>query len=255
MEDKNRDIEGRIRNLCDRTSAQMDQRILADLFGRLPESETLKPATTPVRLWGAIMNSRHIKLAVAAVFGLAILLPVSYAAVEAVVQYFTVSEDRVSFTEIQEPNLMVGGMASRRISVGGTNISGEDEARAGLAEFRRLYHEGKAREIQPGVWQVTLSNGQLFNYRGDPERMTAEFTDQDKEQMKKEFDEINALRRAGKGERTFLQETELDGKTVRVYEVRYTLSSGKTATLTELVNPDGSLAGMGGGFSGGPSVP
>ncbi len=153
------------------------------------------------------MNSRRIKLAAAAVIALAILLPVSYAAVEAVVKYFTISEDRVSFPEVQEPNLMVGGGASRSISVGGTSIASADEARACLAEFRQLYREGKAREIEPGTWQVTLANGELFNYKGDPERMTAEFTDQDKEQMKKEFDEINALQSAGKGDRTFLRET------------------------------------------------
>ena len=74
------------------------------------------------------MNSRRIKLAAAAVIGLAISAAVSYAAVEAVVQYSTISEDRVSFTEVQEPNLMVGGGASRKISVGGTSIASEDEA-------------------------------------------------------------------------------------------------------------------------------
>ncbi len=90
-------------------------------------------------------------------------------------------------------------MAIRSISIGGTNIATEDEARACLAEFRQLYHEGKAQEIQPGVWQVTLANGKLFNYQGDPQRATAEFTPQEKEQMKKEF-ELNALQRPAQGE-------------------------------------------------------
>ena len=80
--------------------------------------------------------------------------------------------------------------------------------------------------------------------------MTAEFTNQDKEQMKKEFDEINALRSAGKGDRTFLRETAVQGMTVRVYEVHYTLSSGKTVTVEETKTPDGSLVGMGGGLGG-----
>jgi hypothetical protein len=197
-----------------------------------------------------IMISKRIKIAAAAVVALAVLLPVSYAAVEAVVKYFTISEDRVSFIDVQEPNhdtgLMTGVMASRRISVGGTNITSEDEARARLAEFRQLYREGKAKEIQTGLWQATLANGELFNYKGDPQRATAEFTTEDKEQMKKEFDEINTLRSAGKGERTFLRQTELQGMTVHVYEVHYTLSSGKTVTLEEIVTPDGSLVGMGG---------
>lgn len=192
------------------------------------------------------MISKRIKIAAAAVVALAVLLPVSYAAVEAVVKYFTISEDRVSLLDVQEPNLATGFMASRRISVGGTNITSEDEARACLAEFRQLYGQGKAKEIEPGTWQVTLANGELFNYKGDPERMTAEFTTEDKEQMKNKFDEINALRSAGKCDRTFLRETELQGMTVRVYEVHYTLSSGKTVTVEEIVAPDGSLVGMGG---------
>jgi hypothetical protein len=248
MEDANRSLEEQIRKLCDRTSDSMDRRILNDLTGKLKKREPFQPTSTPAGVWRIIMNSRRIKLAAAAVIALALLLPVSYAAVEAVVKYFTISEDRVSFPEVQEPNLMVGGMASRSISVGGTSIASEDEARTCLAEFRQLYSEGKAREIEPGTWQVTLANGELFNYKGDPERMTAEFTDQDKEQMKKEFDEINALRSAGKGDRTFLRETALQGMTVRVYEVHYTLSSGKTVTVEEVVTPDGSLVGMGGGL-------
>ena len=144
------------------------------------------------------MISKHIKIAAAAVVALAVLLPVSYAAVEAVVKYFTISEDQVSFVH-EEPDFTMDATAIRRISIGGTNIASEDEARACLAEFRQLYHEGKAQEIQPGVWQVTLANGKLFNYQGDPGRATAEFTPQEKERMKKEF-ELNALQRPAQGE-------------------------------------------------------
>jgi len=144
------------------------------------------------------MISKRIKIAAAAVVALAVLLPVSYAAVDAVVKYFTISEDQVSFVH-EEPDFVMSAEATRRISIGGTNIASEEEARACLAEFRQLYREGKAQEIQPGVWQTTLSNGQLFNYKGDPERATAEFTPQEKEQMKKEF-ELNALQRPARGE-------------------------------------------------------
>jgi len=242
MEDTNRSLEEQIRNLCDRTSDSMDRRILSDLAGKLKKCEPFKPTATSAGVWRMIMNSRRIKLAAAAVIGLAILLPVGYAAVEAVVKYFTISQDRVTF-EAREPNYAANFAASRSISIGGTNIATEDEARARLAEFRRLYREGKAKEIQPGVWQVTLGNGELFNYAGDPERVTAEFTPEEKEQMKKEFDELNALQKAGKGERTLIKETEENGVKTRLYEVRYTLSSGKVVTLTE----GRSSAGNGGG--------
>ncbi len=193
------------------------------------------------------MISKRVKMAVAAVVALGVLLPISYAAVGAVVKYFTISQDRVSF-EVQEPNYAAGFAASRSISIGSTNIATEEEARARLAEFRQLYREGKAKEIQPGVWQVTLSNGELFNYAGDPERVTAEFTPEEKEQMKKEFEEINALQRAGKGERTLIKETEANGIKTRLYEVRYTLSSGKVVTVTEGRSMTG---GSGGGQAAG----
>jgi hypothetical protein len=187
------------------------------------------------------MISKRVKMA-AAVVALAVLLPVSYAAVEAVVKYFTISQDRVSF-EVQEPNYAAGFAASRSISIGGTNIATEEEARARLAEFRRLYREGKAKEIQSGVWQVTLSNGELFSYAGDPERVTAVFTPEEKERMKKEFEEIAALQKAGKGERTLIKETEENGVKTRLYEVRYTLSTGKVVTLTEGTTSAGSAGG------------
>ncbi len=197
-----------------------------------------------------IMNAKRIKLAAAAVLALAILLPAGYAAVEAVINYFTISETQVSI-EIQEPNVATGFMASRDVSVGGTDIATEDEARAGLEEFQRLYREGKARQIEPGLWQVTLANGKLFNYRGNPQWPTPDFA----AEQKKDLEEASALRNAGQGERTPRGQMELNGQTLRIYEVRYTLSSGRVVTVMEMVNPDGSLAGMGGGFSGGKSVP
>jgi hypothetical protein len=181
-----------------------------------------------------------MRIAAAAVIALAILLPAGYAAVEAVVKYFTLSEH----IETLDPNGTAGFMAGRSVSVGGTSIATEAEARASTEEFYRLYREGKAREIQPGLWQVTLANGKLFNYQGNPEWAT------DMARQKSEFEEIIALQKAGKGERTLLRETEQNGRKARVYEVRYTLSSGKVVTVTETVNPDSNPAGMGGGFGG-----
>lgn len=183
------------------------------------------------------MISRRIRITAAAVIGLAILLPVSYAAVEAVVKCFT-AEDFVSF-EYAEPNGMTS-YSVKRVTVVTTDATRDEaEARAQLEEFAQLYREGKAKEIKPGVWQARLSNGELFNYGGDPERVAPQFSPQEKEQLKKQFDEMNELRKAGKCERTFLKEVERDGVKTRLYEVRYTLSDGKVVTLTEGTNADG----------------
>jgi hypothetical protein len=57
-------------------------------------------------------------------------------------------------------------------------------------------------------------------------------------QLKKQFDEINALRKAGRCERTFLKEVEQDGVKVRLYQVRYTLADGKIVPLTEGTSVD-----------------
>ncbi len=189
------------------------------------------------------MISRRIKIAAAAVVALAVLLPVSYAAVEAVKHFVIVSEDKVSF-EYPDPN---GGVTSyvykrgtavgtRGTAVGGANIANEAQARARLEEFRQLYLAGKAEEVKPGVWVATLADGTKFGFGGsDPARagLGVEFTEEEKAQLKKQSDEINELRKAGKGERTFLNEIEENGIRIRLYRVRYTLSDGRVVTITE----------------------
>jgi hypothetical protein len=250
MEDANRNLEEQIKHLCDRTSDALDRRILNDLAGKLQKQEPCKPTPKSAGIWRMPMISKRLKIAAAAVVALAILLPVSYAAVEAVVKYFTVEDiDVVSF-QYNEPNNTMS-YAVKRVTVVTTDTAcNEAEARAQLAEFAQLYRDGKAREIKPGVWQARLSNGELFNYGGDPEHVTAQFTPEEKERLKKEFDEINALRKAGTCERTFLKEVEQDGVKIRLYQVRYTLADGKVVTLTEGANADGN----GGGSSAG-SIP
>ena len=188
---------------------------------------------------------------------LAALLPAGYAAVEAVVKHFILSEDSVSF-EYPEPNGTAVYSVGRMTGIFSTGVTSEEEARAQYEEFLQLYREGKAQEIRPGVWQATLANGERFNYGGDPEHTPTEFTAQEKEQWKKQFDEINELRKAGKGERTFREEIERDGVRIRLYEVRYTLPDGNVVTLTEGVGADGrggfGGGGLGGGGSSGDSV-
>ncbi len=187
------------------------------------------------------MISKRIKIAAAAVVALAVLLPVSYAAVEAV-KYFIVSEDKVSF-EYPDPNgSTMTYVYGRSVSVTGTDIADDEQARARVEEFRQLYLAGKAVEIKPGIWKATLADGTEFAYAGsDPARAGGGvgFTEEEMTQLQKQSDEINELRKAGKGQRTFLKEVEENGTKIRLYQVRYTLSDGSVVTITEGTDADG----------------
>ena len=142
------------------------------------------------------------------------------------------TEASVTF-EYPEPNgvgmIMYGSMGT----VASTSATNEQEARGELEEFLQLYRAGEATEVKPGMWQATLANGEEFAYAGDPEHATLKFTEQEKAELKKQADEINELRQAGKGERTFLQEVENNGVRLRLYNVRYTLSDGRVVTICE----------------------
>lgn len=232
MENVDRNLEERIKHLCDRTSDSLDRRILTDLAGVLPKPEVSRPTATPAGTWRILMISRRIKLAVAAVVAVAIMLPVGYGAAEVIKRYFVVAEDTVTFN-YPEPNGATSYMYGRAVSVSSSSAASEEEARAELAEFLQLYRQGKATEVKPGIWKATLSNGEPFAYGGDPEHATLAFTDQEKAQLKQQTDEINELRRAGKGERTFWKEVERDGVRIRLYNVRYTLSNGQVVTICE----------------------
>lgn len=233
MENENRNIEEEIRNLCDPTSGRMDRRILNDLFGRLKQPETIAPASSPVRMWRMIMDSKRTKLAAAAVIAAGILLPVSYGAVKAVTKYLTVSS--TSHVTFEYPDQNTTYTVARSVSVTMDDANSPEEAKARLKEFRELYLAGKVVEIKPGVWEATLSDGTSFAFGGDPATagMDSEFTEEEKAQLKKQFDEINELKKAGKGERTFWKEVEENGVRTRLYHVRYTLSDGKAVTLCE----------------------
>jgi hypothetical protein len=243
VENVDRNLEEQIRSLRDRTSLSMDRRILSDLAGRLQEPRRLKPTSLSAGIWRMIMISKRIKIATAAVVALAVLLPVSYGTIQVVKRHFTVSQDKVSF-EYPDPNRgATTYVYGRSVSVAGTYIENEEQARARVEEFRQLYLAGKAVEVEPGIWKATLADGTEFAYGGrDPARAGAgaEFTEEEKAQLKKQSDEINELRKAGKGERTFLEEIEENGAKIRLYQVRYTLSDGRVVTITEGLGQDGS---------------
>jgi hypothetical protein len=190
----------------------------------------IKMRCSALRRWFAPTNGSISpwRVAAAAVIAIAVLLPLSYGAVKAVKHL--IFEDKVSF-EYPEDNAVY--TVKRSISVvGGDGTNNEEDARKKLEEFKKLYREGHAKEIEPGVWKATLSNGEEFAYAGDPERISVEFTEEEKEQLKKQFDEINELKRAGKYERTFIKDIEVDGIKISLYKDCFTLSNGKVITLT-----------------------
>ncbi|MCP4613549.1 MAG: hypothetical protein GY845_33075 [Planctomycetes bacterium] len=67
------DIKRLIKNLTDKTSAQMDERVLKDVLSALEESEKTSALTQP-NIWRIIMKSKITKLATAAVIVTAIML-------------------------------------------------------------------------------------------------------------------------------------------------------------------------------------
>jgi hypothetical protein len=116
----------------------------------------------------------------------------------------------------------------------GADGADPETTRAQFEEFFQLYREGKATEIAPGMWRATLANGKEFTFTGNPETdRGAAFTEEEKARLQQVTEEINELRQAGKGERTFWKETENNGMRIRLYNVRYTLSNGEVITLCE----------------------
>ena len=179
------------------------------------------------------MISRRIKFAAVAAMAVAIMLPVSYGAVKAIRKLF-VTRDQVTFEYPQPDGKEAASYVfTRTLAVPGADAADREKARVRLEEFFQLYREGKAKEVEPGVWQATLADGEEFAYRGDPEKGGVEFTEEEKARLKQMADEINELRKAGKGERTFWKETEANGLRIRLYHVRYTLLNGEVVTLCE----------------------
>ena len=187
----------------------------------------VKTRSTAIRRWFAPSGGPISPWRVAAAVALAImvLLPLSYGAVEVIKRLttfkatFEYPEDNTTYTVL------------RTISSKG-NIQTEEDARKTEKEFYRLYKEGKAEEIKPGIWRVTFPNGKSFAFGGDPEFLGLSDAEQ-KEILKKQFDEINELKKAGKFEKTYKPEHDFvdHGVKYRYFEARYTLSDGTVKTV------------------------
>ena len=203
------------------------------LLNRLQEDVAageIKKRVTVIRRWfapagGAISPWR---VAAAAVIAIAVLLPLSYGATKTVKRIIKTFEAKFVYPQDD------GGVHAYGVGVGigssDPNFT-EEDAHKTEQEFYELYKQGKAEEIEPGVWVVTLSTGEKFAYGGDPDQLGLTEAER-KEFLKKQFDEIDELRKAGKFERTFIEEIEKDGVKIRLYRDSFTLSNGKVVTLT-----------------------
>jgi hypothetical protein len=202
------------------------------LLNRLQEDVApveIKRRVTVIRRWFAPAGGSISpwRVAAAAAIAIAVLLPLSYGAAK-VIKYFTVFE--AEFVYPQDD----GGVAGYKVgaAIGSNNPDfTEEDARKDQQEFYELYKQGKAEEIEPGFWFATLSNGRGFGTR-DPEMLG--LSDAERiELLKKQFDEIEELRKAGKFEKIYKPEHdfEIDGVKYRYYEARYTLSDGTVKTV------------------------
>ena len=186
----------------------------------------IKTHRSSLRRWFA-PTGRSIspwRVAAAAVIAIAVLLPLSYGATKTVKRIIKTFEAKFVYPED-------GGAYGVGVGIGSSDPNfTEEDARKAEREFYELYKQGKAEEVEPGVWVATLSNGKGFGYGGDPEMLGLSEAER-KEFLKKQFDEIHELRKAGKFERTFIKEIEIDGVMHRLYEDSFTLSDGKVIKM------------------------
>ncbi|UCE98965.1 MAG: hypothetical protein JSV82_07225 [Planctomycetota bacterium] len=197
------------------------------LLDRLKEDASTTEVETQswgLRRWfappGGAVSPRRIAIAAAIV--IMIMLPLSYGAVRVIKYCIT----EVTF-EYPEDNITFGVSST-------FEGNGKEDVRETLEEFRKLYNEGKAEEVKPGVWVVTLSSGEKFALAGDnPEWAGLLETEEVQELMKEQFDEILELRKAGDFEKIYKPEHdfEIDGVKYRYFEAHYTLSNGKVVSV------------------------
>ncbi len=206
------------------------------LLNRLQEDVAageIKKRVTVIRRWFAPANGSISlwRVAAAAVIAIAILLPLSYGATKTVKRIIKTFEANFEYPQDDGGVLVYRVGSVTAIGSSDPNFTEEDAHKA-EREFYELYKQGKAKEVKPGVWQVILSNGGKFNYGGDPEILGLSEAER-KELFKKQFDEINELRKAGKYEKTYKPEHDyvVNGIKYRYFEARYVLSDGTVKTL------------------------
>ena len=202
------------------------------LLNRLQEDVAageIKKRDTVIRRWFAPAGGSISpwRVAAAAAIAIAVLLPLSYGATKTVKRIIKTFEAKFEYPQ-DDGGVQVYGVGAG-IGSSDPNFTEEDAHKA-EREFYELYKQGKAKEVAPGMWTATLSNGKGFGYGGDPEMLGLSEAER-KELLKKQFDEIHELRKAGKFERTFIKEIEIDGVMHNFYEDSFTLSNGKVIKM------------------------
>ncbi len=204
------------------------------LLNRLQEDVAageIKKRVTVIRRWFAPAGGSISpwRVAAAAAIAIAVLLPLSYGATKTVKRIIKTFEAKFEYPQ-DDGGVHVYGVGGG-IGSSDPNFT-EEDARKAEREFYELYKQGKAEEVEPGVWVATLSNGKGFGYGGDPELLGLSEAER-KEFLKKQFDEIEELRKAGKFEKIYKPEHDhvIDGVKHRYFEARYTLSDGTVKTL------------------------
>ena len=195
-------------------------------------AQDVKRRTTVIRRWFAPAGGSISpwRVAAAAAIAIAVLLPLSYGATKTVKRIIKTFEATFEYPQ-DDGSVHAYGVGSG-IGSSDPNFTEEDALKA-QREFYELYKQGKAEEVKPGVWVVTLSNGEKFAYGGgDPEMLSLSEAER-KEFLKKQFDEIEELRKAGKFEKIYKPEHDfvVDGVKHRYFEARYVLSDGTVKTV------------------------
>ena len=190
----------------------------------------IKKRVTVIRRWFAPAGGSISpwRVAAAAAIAIAVLLPLSYGATKTVKRIIKTFEAKFVYPQDD------GGVHGYKVgsAIGSSYPSfTEEDAREAQREFYELYKQGKAEEVEPGFWFAILSNGKGFGTR-NPEMLGLSEAER-KEFLKKQFDEIEELRKAGKFEKIYKPEHdfEIDGVKHRFYFARYTLSDGTVKTV------------------------
>ena len=191
-------------------------------------AQDIKTQRSPLRRWFAPANGSISpwRVAAAAAIAIAVLLPLSYGATKTVKRIIKTFEAKFEYPED-------GGAYGVGVGIGSSDPNfTEEDARKAKREFYELYKQGKAKEVEPGVWVATLSNGKGFGYGGDPELLGLSEAERI-EFLKKQFDEINELRKAGKYEKTYKPEDDyvVNGIKYKYFQARYILSDGTVQTV------------------------
>ena len=162
------------------------------------------------------------RVAAAAAIVIGLMLPISYGAAKVIKKYFVLERKTLHTFNYGDRTYSVG----TGTTVAGDDFANEDEARKAYEEAKHLVKAGKAQEIAPGIYKVVLSDGTIMGIGGSQ-------ASQSREELKKQFDEIEELRKAGRFEKIYKPEHDfvVNGVKCKYFEARYTLSNGKVVTV------------------------